>query len=46
VYDWVPGLSDKLKTQLLAWNSNITYAGVFGPNYKLNAQLLACNSTI
>ena len=31
---------------VLACNSNITYADVFGPNYKMKAQLLACNSNI
>ena len=35
-----------MNTQLLACNSDITYADVFGPNYKMNTQLLACNSDI
>jgi len=35
-----------MNTQLLACNSNITYADVFGSNYKMNTQLLACNSNI
>ena len=32
-----------MNTQLLACNSNITYADVFVSKYKMNTQLLACN---
>ena len=33
----------KMNTQLLAYNSNIMYADVFGPNYKMNTHLLTCS---